>query len=140
GLLVAHDPPSTAPDVVTGVNAASRTLATLTVRRPVERALDIGTGSGVEALLTTRHAAHVVATDVNPRALRLAELSARLSGVSLELREGSLFEPVEEERFDLIVANPPFVISPTTAPASPTTALPAARTCPQAFPGAPRHL
>ena len=115
GLLVAHDPASSDSDVVTGVNAASRTLATLTVRRPVERALDIGTGSGVEALLATRHAAHIVATDVNPRALRLAELSAQLSGVSLDLREGSLFEPVEEERFDLIVANPPFVISPDTA-------------------------
>ena len=71
GLLVAHDPARADPDVVTGVNAASRTLATLTVRRPVERALDLGTGSGVEALLATRHAEHVVATDVNPRALRL---------------------------------------------------------------------
>jgi methylase of polypeptide subunit release factors len=140
GLLVAHDPPSADAEVVTGVNAASRTLATLTVRRPVERALDLGTGSGVEALLASRHAAHVVATDVNPRALRLAELSARLSGASLDLREGSLFEPVEEERFDLIVANPPFVISPDTALVFRDSRLPGDEICRQVVRGAAAHL
>ena len=140
GLLVAHDPPSADADVVTGVNAASRTLATLTVRRPVERALDLGTGSGVEALLASRHAAHVVATDVNPRALRLAELSAQLSGASLDLREGSLFEPVEGERFDLIVANPPFVISPDTALVFRDSGLPGDAICREVVRGAAAHL
>jgi hypothetical protein len=110
------------------------------VRRPVERALDIGTGSGVEALLATRHAAHIVATDVNPRALRLAELSAQLSGVSLDLREGSLFEPVEEERFDLIVANPPFVISPDTALVFRDSGLPGDEICRDVVRGAAAHL
>lgn len=140
GLLVAHDPARADPDVVTGVNAASRTLATLTVRRPVERALDIGTGSGVEALLATRHAEHVVATDVNPRALRLAELSAQLSGVSVDLREGSLFEPVGGERFDLIVANPPFVISPDTALVFRDSGLPDDEICREVVRGAAAHL
>jgi methylase of polypeptide subunit release factors len=112
GLLVAHDADVSGPDWVTGINAASSTLATLTVRRPVERALEIGTGSGVQALLAARHAQTVVATDVNPRALEYAALGARLNGLPLDLRLGSLFEPVERETFDLIVANPPFVISP----------------------------
>ena len=41
-------------------------LASLTLRRRVARAVDIGTGNGVHALLAARHADHVVATDINP--------------------------------------------------------------------------
>jgi methylase of polypeptide subunit release factors len=100
-------------DHVLGVGGASTTLAQLTVRPQVERALDLGTGSGVQALHLTTHADHVIATDTNPRALRLAGLTAGLSGVSYELRLGNLFEPVAGERFDLVVSNPPFVVGPT---------------------------
>ncbi|WP_432746026.1 methyltransferase [Streptomyces sp. JH002] len=101
-------------DVVLGVGGASMTLAQLTVRQPVGRVLDLGTGSGIQALHAARHAERVVATDVNPRALRMAALTLALSGAAEpELRQGSLFEPVAREAgFDLIVANPPFVISP----------------------------
>lgn len=100
------------PDHVLGVSPASTTLAQLTIRRPVERALDLGTGCGVQSLHLARHAGTVVATDLNPRALRCAELGLRLSGVAADLRLGSLYEPVTDERFDLIVTNPPFVMSP----------------------------
>jgi hypothetical protein len=56
-----------------------------------------------------------VATDLTERALRVARLNLELNDVSnVELRQGSLFEPVGDERFDLIVSNPPFVISPDT--------------------------
>ena len=59
------------------------------------------------------HSQHVVATDVNPRALAFTELNAALSGLdNVECRRGSLFEPVEGEQFDLIVCNAPFVVSP----------------------------
>jgi methylase of polypeptide subunit release factors len=117
GLLLAHDGEDnvTAPDYVGGVNNATRTLATLTIREPVNRALDLGTGCGAQALLTSRHAATVVASDVSPRAVEIAGLNARLNGIELELREGSWFEPVGDERFDLIVSNPPFVISPDSS-------------------------
>ena len=54
----------------------------------------------------------MVATDLNPRALELAALSFELSQVDVELRHGSLFEPVGDERFDLIVSNPPYVMAP----------------------------
>jgi SAM-dependent methyltransferase len=88
-------------------------LASLTVRRRVERALDIGTGNGVHALLAARHAGHVVATDVNPRALAFTEISAALNGIeNVETRLGSLFDPVGGETFDLITCNAPYVISP----------------------------
>jgi methylase of polypeptide subunit release factors len=100
-------------DLVLGVGGASTTLAGLTVREPVRAALDLGTGSGVQALHASRHAVRVTATDVNPRALRIARLTLALSGApAAELRQGSLFEPVGEEKYDLVVSNPPFVISP----------------------------
>jgi methylase of polypeptide subunit release factors len=88
-------------------------LASLTPRRRVRRALDIGTGNGVHALLAAGHAGSVVATDVNPRALAFTEISAALNGITnVETRLGSLFEPVAGEQFDLITCNAPYVISP----------------------------
>lgn len=101
------------PDYVLGVSPASTTLTHITARTPVGHALDLGTGCGVQALHLARHAGRVVATDVNPRALELARLTCALSGVEVEFREGSLYEPTPE-RFDLIVSNPPFVMSPPT--------------------------
>ncbi|NHC44337.1 methyltransferase [Motilibacter sp. K478] len=97
-------------DHVLGVGGASATLAQITPRDGVGRALDLGTGGGVQALHLTRHAGAVVATDVLPRALALARLTAALNEVELDLREGSLVEPVAGETFDLVVSNPPFVI------------------------------
>ncbi|MFC8129386.1 methyltransferase [Streptomyces sp. NPDC057302] len=99
--------------VVLGVGGASMTLAGLTVRTPVAAALDLGTGSGIQALHAAHHATRVTATDLNPRALHITRLTLALSGApDADLREGSLFEPVGEETYDLIVSNPPFVISP----------------------------
>ncbi|MXM66343.1 methyltransferase [Streptomyces sp. HUCO-GS316] len=100
--------------VVLGVGGASTTLANITVRTPVSAALDLGTGSGIQALHAVQHATRVTATDVNPRALRITALTLALSGApAADLREGSLFEPVrDDETYDLIVSNPPFVISP----------------------------
>lgn len=88
-------------------------LASLTPRRQVTRALDIGTGNGVHALLAAAHAVEVVATDINPRALAFTQISAALNGLSnVETRLGSLFEPVADETFGLITCNAPYVISP----------------------------
>lgn len=101
------------PDHVLGVGGASRTLAELIIPNPVARALDLGTGCGIQALLVARHAGEVVATDISARALAFAEINARLNGVSnIRFRQGSMFEPVAGEAFDLIVSNPPFVITP----------------------------
>ena len=100
------------PAHVLGVSPASTSLAQLTVRRSVDRAWDLGTGCGVQALHLTGHARTVVATDVNDRALRMARLTAALNAAQVDLRNGSLFEPVRGERFDLVVSNPPFVVSP----------------------------
>lgn len=105
----------TRPDYVLGVSPASTTLAQITMRSRVDSALDLGTGCAVQSLHLSRHARQVVATDVNPRALELARLTAALNRVDIDLRHGSLYEPVAGQRFDLIVSNPPFVMSPPTA-------------------------
>ena len=97
-----------------GISSASTSLAQLTMREPVGRALDLGTGCGVQALHLAGHADQVVATDVNSRALWMTRLNAALNGAEVEVRDGSFFEPVAGERFDLISTNPPFVISPAT--------------------------
>jgi hypothetical protein len=116
-FLIASDPVGGAhrPDHVMGVTRPTTLLSHLTVRRPVRRALEIGTGNGILALIASTHADRVVATDVNEHALALAELNARLNGVTnVEFRLGSFLEPVEGERFDLVFSNPPYVISPET--------------------------
>ncbi|WP_101525593.1 DUF7059 domain-containing protein [Nocardioides houyundeii] len=109
-------------DHVLGISSASTSLAQLTVREPVGRSLDLGTGCGVQALHLARHSDTVVATDVNTRALWMTRFNAELNDVPpsasgadrIDVREGSFFEPVAGERFDLIATNPPFVISPAT--------------------------
>ncbi len=102
---------------VLGISPAATSLAQLTIREPVGRALDLGTGCGVQALHLTTHADHVVATDVNPRALWVTRFNLALNEVAagqVDVRDGSFFEPVAGETFDLVTTNPPFVISPAT--------------------------
>jgi len=96
------------PDHVLGVGAASLSLLQSTPVTPVDSVLDLGTGSGVQAL--GQLGAAVTATDVHPRALDLAEATFAGAGADVELLEGPWFEPVAGRRFDRIVANPPFVV------------------------------
>jgi methylase of polypeptide subunit release factors len=67
----------------------------------------------VHALLAAQHSRRVIATDVNERALAFTILNASLNDIdNIECRAGSLFDPVAGEKFDLIVCNAPFVVSP----------------------------
>ena len=97
-------------DHVLGIGQASITLARAVIRERADAVMDLGTGCGIQALHAFSHSGSIVATDTNPRALALAGATARLNGQHWDLRAGSLFEPVTDEQFDLIISNPPFVI------------------------------
>jgi SAM-dependent methyltransferase len=117
GLLMSFDGFAVGDDdphgYVASYTPTASWLAALTPRRRFERALDIGTGSGAQALLAARHSDQVIATDLNPRAVAFTALNAALNGIdNLEVRLGSLFDPVAGETFDLITCNAPYVVSP----------------------------
>ncbi|QCU77350.1 methyltransferase [Citricoccus sp. SGAir0253] len=127
---------------VLGIGRASLTLAGTVVRRPVDTALDLGTGCGIQALHLLAHAGHVTATDLSGRALAFTAFNLVLNagalglaadedpwaeGGRVTLREGDLLEPVAGRRFDLVVSNPPFVITPRAGD-GPGTADPAVLT------------
>lgn len=81
---------------------------------PDTQVLDMGTGSGVCAVLAARRARRVVAVDINPAAVRCTAINVALNAVEhrVEVRQGDLFAPVAGERFDLILFNPPFLRGP----------------------------
>ena len=101
-------------DHVLGIGGASLSLLGQTIRERVGSALDLGCGCGIQALYLATHCGRVVATDLSARAGALTQFNAALNGAPIDVRVGSLFEPVSGESFDLIVSNPPFVITPDT--------------------------
>jgi SAM-dependent methyltransferase len=118
GFLVASDHTTkidaSDPELVLWPNPTSRFLSRFTIRRPSRATLDLGTGNAIQALMCAPHSQQVVATDLNPRAVNFAEFSARLNGIdNIEPLYGDGFAPVAGRKFDLIVSNPPFFISPS---------------------------
>jgi methylase of polypeptide subunit release factors len=122
--LAAHQRPGVLRrDHVLGIGQASTTLVQVTARRHVARALDLGTGCGIQTFHLLHHAEHVTATDISERALAFTRFNLLLNAPELHvdpanladrvsLRLGSMLEPVAGEEFELVVSNPPFVITP----------------------------
>jgi methylase of polypeptide subunit release factors len=104
-----------APDLVIWPNPTTRLLNQFTIRKPVRATLDLGTGCGIQAVLAANHSQLVTATDLNPRAAEFTLFNARLNGVeNIECLAGDTFAPVRNRTFDLITANPPFFITPSS--------------------------
>ncbi|BCW60108.1 methyltransferase [Arthrobacter sp. StoSoilB20] len=122
--LAAHQQPGVLRhDHVLGIGRASTTLVQTTIREHTQRALDLGTGCGIQTFHLLHHCEHVTATDISERALAFTRFNLLLNAAELELdpqdlesrvslRLGSLLEPVAGEKFGLVVSNPPFVITP----------------------------
>lgn len=118
-LLVASDLyarlQSQESDHVLAVNPVARHLLNFTIREPVRSCLDLCAGSGIQALAAASHSERVVATDLNARAVEFARFNQRLNGIDhVDCRAGSGYDCVQGEKFDLIVCNPPFVLTPST--------------------------
>ena len=89
----------------------SRLLAEVLTVQATDRVLELGTGSGALAILAARQGGTVVATDINPVAVRCATENAVRNGVEMAVRQGDLFEAIrDEEKFSLIIFNPPFMM------------------------------
>jgi methylase of polypeptide subunit release factors len=113
-FLFEQDAPDTAPEEsLMLISPSSMEVAHLMTRRRSRKALDIGTGCGFLATLVAPFCEKVYAIDVNPAAVRAAEFNARWNGLpNISFEAGNLLEPVRGQRFDLIVCNPPFLITP----------------------------
>jgi len=112
GTLRRH---SITEDHVLGVGHASLSLLRATPTEPVGRLLDVGTGCGVQAVHAADFAAHLTATDITDRSLALTRAGMAINGITpsrYSLLKGPWFGPVGGQKFDQIVANPPFVVGP----------------------------
>ena len=128
-------------DTVLWPNPTTLLCYHMAMQAPVGRTLDLGTGNGILALAAAAHSGTVVATDLNARALQFCEFNAALNGVTnVEFREGNAFEPVVGERFDLILANPPFFVTPSVRRVYSDNGMELDGFCRTLVHQAPRHL
>lgn len=73
--------------------------------------VDVGTGSGCLALTLAKECPHlsVTATDISPEALEVAKENARRMGAEVRFLQGDMLEPLQGEKFDILVSNPPYI-------------------------------
>src|SRR5690606_3896920 len=111
GLWIASDEMH-AVDPGMGPGATTQELARVIDER-AGRVLDVGCGAGSLALVAAaRGATEVVGVDLHPRAAEWTRLNAVLNELPVEALTGDLTAPVRGRRFDLVIAQPPFVVHP----------------------------
>jgi methylase of polypeptide subunit release factors len=102
------------PGVFNGVQLRTGAFLAEALEREIVPAsahvLDLGTGSGIGAIFAARRAARVVATDINPEAVRCTQINAIAHHLEdkIETYTGDLFAPIGDKALDLILFNPPF--------------------------------
>ena len=119
GLLIASDryenpdgspfvPP---PDVVfPAIFRGTLRFLRVISKSPADEALDLCCGTGIGALVLSRHVRRAVASDITGRATQFARFNRLLNGCeNVEVVQGDLYEPVEGRMFDRVIAHPPYV-------------------------------
>jgi hypothetical protein len=106
----------TGDDDVLMVNTTTLFLMNLAIRTPCRSLLDLGTGCGIVSIVVGASAAdHVTATDLTNRAGAFARFNTWFNEKpNIEVLTGDIFQPVAGVRFDRILTNPPFYITPSS--------------------------
>jgi carbamoyltransferase len=111
-------PGEPAADYVMPPGVDSAGLFRVAPRTPRRCTLDLCCGSGAQALAAAAYSDRVIGVDVNPRALRFAAVNAAANRIDrISFRLGDTYDSLGDERFDAMLANPPFVPWPDDAPA-----------------------
>lgn len=79
---------------------------------PEDKVLDMGTGSGIQAITAAQRGCRVVAVDINPEAVKYTKRNVQANGVEekVSVLQGNLFSPLsKDERFDIILFTPPYL-------------------------------
>jgi 16S rRNA G966 N2-methylase RsmD len=89
-------------------------LLSFSIRQSARTTLDLCGGCGLHGIVASRFSDQVLSSDLNPQAKAFVEFNCALNGCeNLEALTGDMFAPVQGRKFDLILSNPPFVISPS---------------------------
>jgi methylase of polypeptide subunit release factors len=115
GLWLLCDEATAGSEAVMPPGGTTRQLVTVLPTQIDQTVLDIGCGPGSLALVAVqRGAPSAVGTDVNQRAIEMARFNARLNGhtARTSFLHGDLTEPVSGQMFELVLAQPPYVIQP----------------------------
>jgi len=110
-MLLPEDKLNEDPIMYIGLDSLG--LAVTAPRYVANDVLDLCTGSGVQALTASCYANSVTAVDLNPRAIRFVRFNAQLNGIeNVEAVQSDLYKELNGSKYDIILANPPFVPSP----------------------------
>lgn len=98
-----------APGVMSPTNRVTRCFGTVVSTLKASSVLDLGCGTGILALIVSRYAREVVGVDIDPNAVVCAQHNAVLNNIeNVRFLLGDGYAPVAQQRFDLIISNPPF--------------------------------
>ncbi len=91
--------------------ATSKFLAKKLIVKKGDYVLDLGTGSGIQAVFAAEKARKVIAVDINSKSVLCAKINVKLNNFEdkIEVRKGDLFSPVNNEKFSLIIFNMPYL-------------------------------
>ncbi len=84
-------------------------LADNLIIKKTDKVLELGTGTGIIAIIASKKSDNVTAIDINKFAVDCAQKNAETNHAHVDIRLGDLFDPVEDEKFDLILFNTPYL-------------------------------